>query len=169
MSIVHSERRPMSAGPEAPERTIVDMSDEDFKRLVDEDIRGQTTPEVAAALRSEAVIERFHHQLQATVVFVDGLIAEKEAILAQVTAKHAKWLAGTMKFKTGLDLHLLDVRRIYDGRGLVQFKSYAAVERDWALERARRLEEAINEHRASLQPEDADEADVALWAALLGV
>lgn len=146
------------------QQSLLDMSDDDFKKIVDDDIRLQAEPEVREALRSPAVIGRFHLQLQTTVVHVDGQVAANEADLAQLVSKHHKWKATSLRFKTNLEMTLLEVRHLYDQRGVDAFQSYAAQERNWALARAHALEEAIRNHRGHLDPDQADSADVELWA-----
>lgn len=131
------------------------MSAEEFRRLVDDDLRGQATPEVSEALRSVAVIGRFRCQMQAVLAVVDGNLALKEAEVCGIVAKHDKWVASTGRFRSRLQVTLLEVVQVLHDQ------------RDAALSRCRMLDEAILEHRAELDEEDATNADVHLWAAVL--
>lgn len=144
----------MTVSPQAA--ALLGMPAEEFRRVVDEDLRGQAPLEVSEALRSVAVIGRFLGQMQTVLAVVDGNLAVKEAEVAGIVAKHAKWVASTGKFRAGLQASLLDVVGVLHGQ------------RDEALGRCLALRGVIMTHRSLMldDGEDSDDADGQLWAVL---
>lgn len=205
---------------EGAERRLLEMSDEDFKDLVNDDLRRRGEERdnwaLGRTLRSPAVVERFHTALLMMAKSVEGQLSAKEAehdarirrlkakliiaesnaerarqdpdldpaelhkaegkplnLRADIETKSAEYLAErvkTIRFKTGLDIAIVETRGIVNGLRDGMYDSIVARERNFYAERCRRLREAVMAHQKRIT-EGADEpldADHELWRVLEG-
>jgi len=72
---------------------------------------------------------------------------------------------GTIRFKTGLDMNLIEVRRLVDELDSSQFNTLAVQERNLLAGRVQVLEDAIRLHQEEIGDEGSEE-DEALWGVL---
>lgn len=162
--------------PTTPE-SLLTLPEDVFRRLVDSDLRGKGDPQLGRLLRSREVVDRWYATIKGMTKSVEGQLAAKkadlEAVVLQIESdiaqaesrgdhltasallmslkeqqqKDAKWRAGILRFKTGLEEVHAEARRIRDSYRGSFFDSYLAEERNFALERTRSLESAIRAHR----------------------
>jgi hypothetical protein len=165
-----------STTPTTP-ASLLSLPNDAFRTLVDADLRGKGDQSLAKLLRSEEVCERWYSTINGMAKSVEGQLAAKRADLEATTLslesdiqvaeargdeslaaqlrlalmeaqqKDAKWRAGILRFKTGLEEVHAEARRIRDSFKGSFFESYLAEERNIALARVRDLEDGIRRHR----------------------
>jgi hypothetical protein len=157
---------------------LAQLSEERFRAVVDEDVRDRAPAPVHDALRSRELIQRTYDTLLTMQRSVEGQIAAKAAetkaqvrrlLAAKARAKASAvqadfdhWRAGCLRFKTGLDIELIEVRSVLRRYGL--YTTVLEAQRNEAARQGRLLRQAIEAHRAAVDsPEHADEA---LWEVL---
>lgn len=157
------------------------LSQDDFRRVVDDDIRGRSSGDVREALRSSGLVDRWVETLESALVSVEGQLAANDAdwgakeaefessgdhvaLLAE-KAKNDRWRAGALRFRTGVQQTLIEARRL----AAAQEKESSEVdrltrERDRAMARAFMLEDAIRSHKQNFPTEDEpSDNDLDLW------
>lgn len=171
---------------------LTSLDDDQFRRIVDEDIRYTTTKgsrqehprplvEAHRALRQPENVDRWFNVLLAMKKNVEGQIANEKAKMAaaeraarsrqisqrelrQMQARYDDWRQKSLRFANGLDLTIVDAKR---ARSLGPRAEAAMLKETLheCLARIRLLEETIRQHRIAEQ--DAPrESDVALWEVL---
>lgn len=149
---------------------VLAMSDEEFKEIVDKDVRDVLSPDFAAALRTEALRDRWTRSLLIMKKSVESQIGAKRADLGKLScngganseqhAEYNRWRAGALRFKNGVETRLLELRSFSPAE--VFYKQ----ERNQTIVENTKLREAIREHRETtlvvleLEPSEADEL---LW------
>lgn len=164
------------------------MDNDDFARIVDDDIRNKGNREDYDCLREdEIVLKRWYATLVAMKKSVENQFnakdAETRAIRAELETRgdhegarqalieHLRWKAGVTRFKTGLEQKLADAswRRamILSDTGLEhlrQERNLLAQRTVWLEAALTQLLQKVDEHRDGLDDEDVySKADVALW------
>jgi hypothetical protein len=150
------------------------LSDEEFKDLVDEAVRGQLDPNTMAALKDGSVANRTYTVLVGMKKNVEGQLAARKADygrarknpdkkkLDEIDDTWLSWRAGAIRFKSGVESLMLEVR---DKR----------TPNDWSLRAERNelanayenLRKGIIAHRDHLCDEACDvscSADDLLWS-----
>lgn len=167
------------------------MPEVEFRGQIDDDTRGKGSPELAAALRSEALMERWYEALLAMQSSVEGQLAAKGAdsrakvadfrrrlngsmgkdkdrlneLLLFEQAQSERWRAGAVRFKSGIEEKLLEARRLLRAHDNPLVTDRTAEERNRALARISVLEDAIRKHREAFPVEDdPSDADTELWS-----
>lgn len=147
---------------------LLSLPDPQFREVVDAEVRGTAQPKVGETLRDPLLIDRWHHTLLQMKKSVESQLGAKRSDVfknkhysAHDLAEFHRWRAGAVRFKSGVEDRLLEIRRI---RGIAQPDTQA-------IKRERNaLLQAIDAHRQTVLEEfEADEisdADRALWAAL---
>lgn len=149
---------------------LLALPDAEFRALVDSEVRGTSPAKVGETLRDPLLIDRWYHTLLQMKKSVESQLGAKRSDVLknrryseQDVADFHRWRAGAVRFKSGVEDRLLEIRRI---RGIVQPDTEAIKRERNALLRA------IDDHRQTvLQEFEADEisdADRALWSALGG-
>lgn len=163
--------------------SLLDLSDDAFRRIVDEDIRGRSTPEIATDLRDKPVIMRWYRTLVTIRESVDLQLANAENELArarmsaetegeriQLQLDHDSWRSKVNRFSSGLEARLFEARDRIQQYGDPSVLAVDAViaERNQLKARVEILEQAIRTHRDSVESDpdglEPDESDLALWA-----
>lgn len=180
----------MSSPTETKERgmtktsSLCDLSDEEFRQVVDDDLRGKADAKISPQLRKPENVDRWYSVLLAMTKSVEGQLAARrsdwdglrthlgseialktgtneEAILrAQLQSereRYLKWRAGIIRFKTGLDEWLAEARHLRDRTRGDMIERVTKDERAFLSSRVRTLEEAIRRHRDHLLAEDLDD------------
>lgn len=140
----------------------LDLPNEDFRDLVDEEVRGITDEAISRALRDPVLMERWYLTLVQMKKSVESQLGAKRSDLVRHigardypsrVAEYHRWRAGSLRFKSGVEERLLEVRAM-------RFKG---VTNPW--KRTQRLLDAIIEHRDSMGDynEEGSEADLRLW------
>lgn len=151
---------------------LLALDDDNFREVVDRDLRRETSMEVAAALRSPELVDRWLAVLTSMMKNVENTLAfraqdfdankaalrrrmsrarnqrEVETLkdeLEKTKEAHARSRAKTLRFKAGLEEHLIEARYQWDRAhpDLVLVR----VERDAFEERVNVLERALKAHR----------------------
>lgn len=140
------------------------LSDEEFRSYVDRYIRNELEPEIAEALETPPLVNRLATALERMIVKVDSqmqsrsddiaiLEAEREAgggvsdsQLNKAIADYTRWRASALRFRGYIEETQVKVKDLL------------------VPSRVAELEEAIREHRRSVERgDDSAVADVALW------
>lgn len=155
----------------SPPQSLATVTDEEFRKYVDSDIRraqpGRSPDEIAALerihqeLRSPAVIERWYTSLLLMKKSVEAQLGAKKAELAakrnqasysDLQVEFNRWKAGTLRFLNAVEEKLLEARSL-------RYRLYLP-----------RLQDAIAEHRQAVLGDDEDfvpePADERLWSVL---
>lgn len=169
------------------------MSREEFAGVVDQEVRGRAPRDLAQALRSPEVADRWYQQLVTMKKSAEAQLAAKSAddkeqritltLVArefpekskemlrradEVRAQYLKWRAGVLRFRSGVEERLAEAswrRRM--STSLIP--SALIDERNQLLSQVSALTAAIKAHKASMADlEEADEADEALWRTIAG-
>lgn len=167
----------MSITPEE----LIDLPTEAFNKLVNEDVRGDSSTDLWEALRHSAVIHRWYDTLV-------SMKRESERQLANYKndrtihhfkcmqnpnrdkgkheyqewiASKAKWRNGVLRFKTGVEEKIAEAKtylRLYAVGNMTEN------ERTELVERINKLESGIKKHETEIKTEDnPSDADVELW------
>jgi hypothetical protein len=138
------------------------MNDKEFSKLVNDDIRDDVSKQDAAWLRSDDVISRWINELTCIKMSVERQLslhkserAKNRATIdnseeyVQYLAEAEKWRAGVIRFKTGVDLRLMEAKFLYRNGN----NKYRA---------------AIVEHQRTIEndAEFSEIADMTLWSVL---
>ena len=190
---------------------IATVDDDEFRRLINEDIRrkdGEGDLRLAAVLRSPELAPRYYANLVRTLKNVEGQLAARESeyealrarlkaklgiaqskevdhpdeeerrkahgqvvnLTAQLETEKSKYLTTrtkSLRYKTGLDMALVEIRSIIDSQHDDLYDTFVARERNHLAERVRTLEAAIRNHQTAMIAEgDAGETDELLWKVL---
>lgn len=174
--------------PEPTPELFMAISDEQFRSFVDDDTRSRLNEipiddlgpterarfkAIAATLRHEKVVLRWHDTLEAMHQSVEGQLAAKAADAAALAAEGAfneaersraeRWRAGAIRFKVGLEPRLAEAKRLVRQYHLMSDKTED--ERNAALLRVATLEAAIRKHRDGFDSNDeATDLDRELWS-----
>lgn len=160
------------------------MEPEEFRGFVDRDIRRDLDAQTAAALRSPTVIDRTYRTLVAMANNTEAQLGARKAELHKTKAElwgqgrpgrdrwieelgtYGEWRAKTLRFKAGLERHLVDIRRLREQS--LSYDHDAFVRRIRDLEHTvERLKAVIRTHRDNFDPDAEPEAgDLKLWEAL---
>lgn len=162
---------------------FLSMSDDDFKALIEADMRrpdDEVDQEVRALLRHPEVIDRTYATLLSMQKSVEGQLAarkeDREVLRGRCLAKgaagrsvwleaeerYAKTRAGSLRFKVGVEQQLMAVRRLRDTRRSVLFEDEA---NERLILRVQALEQAIRKHRDGFDSDDeGSDDDLELWA-----
>jgi hypothetical protein len=170
---------------------VADLSESDFRKLIDEDTRGKAPASLSAQLRSPECVGRWYETLLAMQKSVEGQLAAKaaesrgaqadfRARLEQTPAREARairaemgyreskdetWRAGALRFKSGLEEKLIEARRLLREFDDPIVSERTAEERNRALARIATLEDAIRHHRDEFPTDDQpSEIDLFLWS-----
>jgi hypothetical protein len=169
---------------------VAQLSEVDFRKLIDDDTRGKAPASLSRQLRSAECAPRWYEALLAMQNSVDGQLAAKSAesraaqarlqarfeealsskqrreIRAEIARRKAadeQWRAGALRFKSGLEDKLIEARRVL--RELDDSSIVGA--RNRSMARVAILEDAIRRHHADFRAEDEpSDSDLALWAHL---
>lgn len=161
---------------------ITEMTDEEFRRLVDDDVRFDSQPQ---ELRDDPTFQRRCSLLRHPDVvprWFDALIQSKRSIEGQFGAekkrlatlhyevqatptndslrermererlRYTKWKSGALRFNSGLET------RIREARSLLPKQDPQML-----MEEIVRLRDAIKQHQQGIDPDDASKADRELW------
>ncbi len=161
------------------------MDDEMFRQLVDRDLRSETTPEEAAALRSPEIVDRWVSVITAMSKKVEGHLAAKkqdfEATKSRIKAeinkaeargsqaivqklklqleeekeRNAQSRAKTIRFKSGLEESMIEARHIRN-TFRPSYDSYIKDERNALAKKVRELEQAIIHHKEEQTEDDTE-------------
>jgi hypothetical protein len=160
------------------------LSDEAFLEVVNQDIRGTATEQVAKALRSPEVIDRWHDALVSSLRTLHARLganqADQVALAAEYTGKGSKgrtqWLAtkaellnrrkGLIRVKNGVEDRLAEAKRIRSKYRAESHITKALSERNRALKELQTIRHAIEQHRAAVDgvEEPDGDADEVLWS-----
>lgn len=171
---------------------LLDLTEPDFRALVDREVRGVSgttdmTPaeiaqlrkeleELAPLLRDPQIIERWHLALIQMKKSVESQLSSRRSDQVKYIhtlsrqqyerklADYHKWRAGAVRFKSGVEDRLLEIRSARHH----SFPDAQVIEeqRNWALTMNHQLVTGILEHKNTVLKEYADdvsEADVQLW------
>lgn len=147
------------------------LPDDEFRHLVDEDVRNQLDKARAGLLRNDPrVVDRWLYTLLTMKQSVEGQLAAKAAeangerasslatgnkrAWLDFTQKYERWRAGALRFKSGLEAALLEARRLKDAQ-------------DGGAGEAAILRKAIIAHRDHICSDICDDtctADRILWS-----
>ena len=154
------------------------VDDETFDKLVNQDSRGQASPEIAAFLRSPEVIDRWYDSLLLLKRTMEIQLIGKKADLAAAKvsalslgpagkmvylrelAAYEKWRSGVIRvLAKGLETRLAEAKRLRQ-----------TTRSDATQTQLRRLRELVLEHRDHVCGDECDGehcvADIALWKAV---
>lgn len=169
---------------------LSELSADDFSQIVDSELRAKVPPEVAAALRAPANLDRWVAALEEILISVEGqLTVRADDYLARralleiriedgdaaarpelhlLRSEYFKRRSGTIRFKSGLEERLHEARFLRERALRTPLHRQMTEERNQYALQARRLSEAIAAHRRALEDDDIEpsEADERLWAAL---
>lgn len=135
---------------------IQNMSDNEFRRLVDSEVRGNSGSSVRSLLHDPSIDKRWYFTLLTMKKSVESQLGAKRADLATRVnnpdyesdkIEYFTWRGGALRFKNGVEDRLLEIRKDWD----------AAHEK---------LIAAIRVHKDSVLDEFPDEvssADESLW------
>jgi hypothetical protein len=175
---------------EAPK--VAQLSEVDFRKLVDDDTRGRAPESLSRQLRSPGCASRWYQTLLAMQNSVEGQLAanaaesraakarllarleepmsttQRREIRAEIATRKAadeQWRAGALRFKSGLKEKLIEARRVLREVDDPILTKRISQERNRALARVATLEDAIRHHRDDFPPDDQpSDADLNLWA-----
>lgn len=171
--------------PELEPDALLALSDEEFRAVVDRGLRQRSNadPETAKALRHPRVIDRFYFTVLSMQKSIEAQFGAKRAELEQRRTEllkqgasgkqaalqamqdDAKWRAGAIRFKLGVDEIVLEIRRLREAARSDLYREFAIEERAFLAKRVRDLEDTIRRHRDSFpEDEDPSESDEELWA-----
>jgi hypothetical protein len=167
-----------------------ELTSDEFRQVVDSELRGKVPPEVATAVRAPANLDRWVVALEQMLASVDGQLTSRaddyqakrsildrriaqgdtsaEVDLHDLRAEHFRKRSSTIRFKSGLEERLHEARFLRDRQSSSAEASIAAEERNRFALKAAKLAEAIAVHRRFMEDEDLEPsaADERLWAAL---
>lgn len=97
-----------------------------------------------------------------------GRAINLRAELKKERSEYQQSRAGTLRFKTGLDMNLVEIKGLIRRYDANRFDQMLAEERNVLAERVRFLENAIRVHRSEIVADvrDGDEVDEELWEVL---
>lgn len=176
--------------PRPKKQGLAGLSREDFRRAVEDDMKGKLSPAEAESLRTDPeLVGRWHSTLVQMKRSIESQIAAKRAEtkadkqrllidgipqsdprFLQIDESFNRWYAGVSRFKHGVETTLVeanDVRnRVFDRISEI----LAIQERNKAFQLADLYREAIEAHRDHQCTDDCDEqgcpADEDLWSVL---
>ncbi|HVL38511.1 MAG TPA: hypothetical protein VM328_03875, partial [Fimbriimonadaceae bacterium] len=165
-------------------RELLALDDDEFRRVVDRDVRAPDPARQVAALRHPAVVDRWRRCLTASKISVESQLAAKASELRaeaarakasgsfdkkayhEMVARYEDWRAGALRFKSGMEIRLTEARHLWTELEMV---SNLKKEHSLLKERVVRLETelavakaAIRNHREvafedGVEPEPIDE------------
>jgi len=103
-------------------QTLLNSSEEDFRRVVDEEVRGCLKQETCTALRSPPLLNRWYLALISMKKNVESQLGSKRSDLIKIRpeltpeeyeqrlVEFHRWRAGAIRFKNGVEDRLLEVR-----------------------------------------------------------
>jgi hypothetical protein len=171
---------------------IIDLPQEEFRRLVDDDTRGKAPASLSAQLRAPDCAPRWYRTLRAMQQSVEGQLASKNSesdavmleykaklellgdddvqralIIAEMQRRKARdktWRAGALRFKSGLEDKLLEARQLMPDD---MISERIADERNRALGLVVNLKHAIQRHHDDFpKDEEPSDSDLELWRVL---
>jgi hypothetical protein len=167
---------------------LVTMTNEDFRRVVDADIRNQAAPRDYDCLRNHpTATDRWYSTLVGMKKSVENQFSAKEsetkAVRAdlesrgdhdgsrQVLIEHLKWKSGVTKFKTGLEEKLAEASWRRRQGGSANLAEMLRSERNLLAQRNIVLKnllmtvlDGIDDHRENLDDDDVfSKDDLELW------
>jgi hypothetical protein len=173
---------------------LMHLPEDEFRDIVDADLRRRARRDDAEALRSPELVDRWFAALTAMAKSVEGQLAAREedfrsrtaAVKAEMglavndeqvadlrvklhmmQADYSRGRSGTLRFKSGLEEWIIEARYLRDNQRGRMYDSIVAEERNHALARVRELEAAIQEHRDNFGPDDdVTPEDEKLWQVL---
>lgn len=172
---------------------LLNLSNDAFKRIVDNDLRNNVSDDEARALRSAEVVSRWIATLEGMRKSVEGQLAARrsEQDILRIDTERAiqdnpqleleikrkynearkqyeKTRASSLRFKVGVEQQLINAHYIRDS--LNPEASFIRKERDALLRRTWELEAAITNHREQVMSDDddldEDAIDDELWRVL---
>lgn len=154
---------------------LLNMDDDEFRQAVDQEVRGTLPTEVSLALRDPRLSQRWYLALIQMKKSVESQLGAKRSDLVnmretdngrwdQELANFHRWRAGAVRFKSGVEERLIEIRR----SRLVVFPTEEVLteQRNWALEKMQCLVKGIVEHQRTVSQEydeDVSDADKKLW------
>lgn len=162
-------------------------TDEVFRQLVDDDLRGRNDPVIRAALRSSENVDRWFSVLLSISKSVEGQLAARKADwetkrtrlltdiqllegtddrvatnelkvqLQEEREKYTRWRAGIIRFKTGLDVWLAEARHLRDASRDGMYQRVTEDERIKLATRVHALEDGIRHHRDIILSDVSDD------------
>ncbi len=138
--------------------TLLNSSDEEFRSIVDDEVRHPNN-EYSALLRDPRVRERWYYALVGMKKSVESQLSAKRSDILKTPASPQdvawqdfhRWKAGAVRFKSGVEDRLLEIRK-NGGR---------------PSDRANLLQAAILQHKNAVlkdfNPEEVSDADTSLW------
>jgi hypothetical protein len=144
---------------------LLGFSDEEFRAVVDADVRGKSEEDIQHALRSDPhLIRRWYDTLLSMKASVEGqlsakaaeakaeklesLVADKrrDGLVAQ--ASYERWRSGALRFRSGLESTILEARRHLDDHEAEVFRTAILAHRN---------------HNCGPECDDTCIADARLW------
>jgi hypothetical protein len=170
---------------------LLQLENSDFESIVNNEMRStaekpRVAPEVAAALRDPRVLRRWYTTILAMHKSVEGQFsaktADNTAMIKRLRAagvpavkvlkeesSFQTWRAGALRVKNGLDMRLIEAKRLLEQSGDPYISDRTSDERNMALARIAVLEDAIRRHmntRLKMSAASSDDVDEALWSYL---
>lgn len=167
---------------------LLDLSDEAFNAMVNQDVRGTLNPDTSALLRDPAIADRWYETLISLKRSVEAQLSANRAEQVQKQAEYValgeggkvlwmqaragaeKWRAGAVRFKNGVEDRLAEARKHRNEARANMHISVLIGERDQAFKEVKRLRAAILTHREHECGASCDDdrciADDNLWEEL---
>lgn len=158
------------------ENSLSSYTDDKFRALVDDDVRGILDHQVAKLLRKSENVERWYYALVLMKKSVESQLGAKRAEVQQYVHDpspsarsrlndYNSWRAGALRFKNGVEAHLLEAREIIAQDTRMSHTELVKSERNFALGEMERLKTAILDHRQTVLREgfEPTAADLDLW------
>ena len=160
---------------------VLARSEENFRSLVDDDVRDLASAEVMEVLRRPEVLDRWHDTLAMMLISIEAQLAAKTAEtkakiaefrlrnqkdkILQEEASSWRWRAKALRFKSGLNEKMAEVKQLQRTHGQLSLVERATEERNAEIFRRIQLEKAIQRHRDTLD-DDPSDTDEELWRVL---
>lgn len=143
-------------------------------KSVEGQLAARETDYEARRARLKAKLSIAQSQLKSATTDEDRNKAQSKVVnlTAEIETEKSKHLLDrgkTLRYKTGLDMALVEIRSILDGLHDDMYDTIVARERNHYAERCRQLEDAIRQHQTEVLADDEDEpfeADMKLWSSL---
>ncbi len=163
---------------------LLDLSDDAFNSMVNQDVRGTLNSELSQLLRDPAIADRWYETLVSLKRSVEAQLSANRAeqvqkqseflgrgpqakmLWLQTKATTEKWRAGAVRFKNGVEDRMAEARRNRDKLRLGLHVSVVINERDVAFREVKRLRSMILSHRDHECDENCEPncaADDSLW------
>ena len=140
---------------------LINMPEEQFRSIVDKEVRGTLDAATGEMLRHPRLVDRWYYALVSMKKSVESQLSSKRSDILKVPgpvnsrssewSDYHRWKAGAIRFKSGVEDRLLEIRRTH-GR---------------PTDRAAQLEQAILDHKskvlADFAPDEVSDADTGLW------